>query len=237
MSKPANIKDWIIFENDDFAVVNKPAFVPSISERGKFTHTPLLDMAKKEWDDAILCHRLDRETSGAIIVAKNPEAYRHASIQFEKRLVEKTYHAIVDGQVRFENLKVDLSINTDNLANIHIDRKTGKKALTWFNSIAFFKHFTLMECKPVTGRLHQIRVHLASQNARIAGDLMYGSEVPMLSSIKRKMSGEDTALIQRFALHARSIRFKAMDNSELHIEAPYPKDFEVFLKLLNKYDV
>lgn len=236
MTKSSQLKDWILFENDNYAVINKPAFVPSVAERGKFTHVPVIDLARNEWPESTLCHRLDRETSGALIIAKNPEAYRNASIQFEKRKVVKNYHAIVDGSFHFQDLVVDLPINVDNLAKIHIDRKFGKKATTLFTSLEYFKHFTLVNCSPVTGRLHQIRVHLASQNAKIAGDVLYGSTVPMLSQIKKKMSGEDTSLIDRFALHAHDILFTDISGESIYVEAPYPKDMAVFLKLLKKYD-
>lgn len=236
MAKPLSIRDLIVFENDDYAFINKPPFVPSVAERGKFTAVPVLELAREAWPDAILCHRLDRETSGILIIAKNPEAYRHASIQFEKRKVNKVYHAIVEGRVFFENLEVNLPINTDKLNAIKIDRKTGKPALTYFHTLENFKHFSLVECRPVTGRLHQIRVHLASQNARIAGDELYGAHIPFLSEIKRKMSGTDSPLIQRFALHARSVSLALPDGNTCTVEAPYYKDFEVFLKLLHKYD-
>jgi 23S rRNA pseudouridine955/2504/2580 synthase len=77
---------------------------------------------------------------------------------------------------------------------------------------------------------------LASQNAKIAGDVLYKSIIPKLSTIKRKISGEDTDLIQRFALHAKSLEFNDLDGSRVFVETEYPKDFAVFLKLLNKYD-
>lgn len=237
MAKPLNIQDLILSETADYAFINKPPFIPSVAERGKFTAVPLIDLAKKRWPDATLCHRLDRETSGILLVAKHPEAYRHASIQFEKRKVRKVYHAIVEGRVFFDNLEVNLPINAEKLNAIRIDRKYGKTALTHFQSLEHFRHFTLVACSPVTGRLHQIRVHLASQNARIAGDLLYGGTVPMLSQIKKKMSGEDAPLIQRFALHAVSLSIHLPDGSLFSAEAPYYKDFEVFLKLLRKYDL
>ncbi len=93
-----------------------------------------------------------------------------------------------------------------------------------------------MECEPKTGRLHQIRVHLQSQNACIAGDTLYGSDIPMLSWVKRKLHGTDTPLIQRFALHAKQMRIQAPDGPDLVLEAPYSKDIEVMLKHLNKYN-
>ena len=94
----------------------------------------------------------------------------------------------------------------------------------------------MIQCRPKTGRLHQIRVHLSSQNAKISGDILYGSQIPMLSKIKRKLSGEDRPLIERFALHAYQLKFTDLDGSIQEIQAPYAKDLEVFLKLLRKYD-
>lgn len=236
MKKPGNFSDWILFENDDLVVINKPPFIPSVPERGKFTAPSVLELATEEYGNCILCHRLDRETSGALIVAKNAEAYRHISIQFEKREIKKEYHAIVEGRIFFEDFEVDLPINSEDLKNVRIDRKYGKQALTVFNTLETFKHFTLMQCFPASGRLHQIRVHLASQNAHIAGDILYGGRVWMQSEIKRKFKGEDRPMIARFALHAKKITFNLPSGDDISIEAPYANDFDVFLKLLRKYD-
>jgi 23S rRNA pseudouridine955/2504/2580 synthase len=226
----------IIAETDHWVAINKPPYVPSLPERGKYTAESVLEWSRKRWPDSILCHRIDRETSGALLIAKDAETYRHVSIQFEKRQIEKIYYAIVDGVVEFQDFWVDLPINTDNLNNIKIDKQFGKLAQTHFQTLETFRHFTLLECKPKTGRLHQIRVHLSSQNAKIAADELYGSKTPMLSLVKRKISGEDRPLIQRFALHARELVFKDLENQTISIKAEYPNDFGVFLKLLDKYD-
>ncbi len=226
----------IIAETDHWVAINKPPYVPSLPERGKYTAESVLEWSRKQWPESILCHRIDRETSGALLIAKDAETYRHVSMQFEKRQIEKIYHAIVDGVVEFQDFWVDLPINTDNLNNIKIDKQFGKLAQTHFQTLETFRHFTLLECKPKTGRLHQIRVHLSSQNAKIAADELYGSKTPMLSLVKRKISGEDRPLIQRFALHARELVFKDLENQTISIQAEYPNDFGVFLKLLDKYD-
>jgi 23S rRNA pseudouridine955/2504/2580 synthase len=226
----------IISENENWLIINKPPYIPSLPERGKYTAESVMEWARKKWADSILCHRLDRETSGCLIIAKNAEAYRHISIQFEKRQIIKRYHAVVDGKVGFNDLWVDLPINTENVLKIRIDKQNGKQAQTLFNTIQNFNHFTLIECQPKTGRLHQIRVHLASQNAKIAGDILYGSQIPKLSLIKRKFSGDDTVLMPRFALHARNLEFTDLNGEICKVQADYPKDFAVFLKLLNKYD-
>lgn len=238
--KIPQFKDLIIFENNDLIIVNKPPFLASLDDRTGMGETNILRMAKKYHADAQVCHRLDKETSGAIIIAKNPEAYRHISIQFEKRKVNKIYHAIVQGQFVFENLLVDLPILNEGNKHVSIDRAEGKRAETWFNSIKYFKHYTLVECKPVTGRMHQIRIHLATQRAAIVGDDMYKGKPVYLSSFKRgykfSKDEEEQPIMKRFALHARQLSFKDLQDNTIDITAPYPKDFEILLKLLEKHD-
>ena len=99
-------KDLIVFENEDFIVVNKPPFLATLEDRA-LNATNLLKLAKQYHPDAQACHRLDKETSGALAIAKNPEAYRHLSMQFENREVDKLYHAVVQGVHKFEDLEVD----------------------------------------------------------------------------------------------------------------------------------
>jgi len=231
------LKPHIIWQNDDYAVINKPPGIASLHERNGSGVESILEQARKVFPDPVLCHRLDRETSGALVLALNTDAHRHLAIQFEARQVSKIYHCVVEGALHFDSFRVDLPINTEDPQRIRIDRKHGKPAETVFSTLALFRHFTLMEARPLTGRMHQIRVHLASQNARIAGDVQYGGREPRLSDIKRHVKGEDTPLIRRFALHARCIGFTLPDGSFVEIEAPYPKDMEVLIKLLNRYDL
>ena len=238
--KYPNFKDLIIFEDNDYIVVTKPPFIASLDERNKAGELNILRLAKQYTGDAQVCHRLDKETSGALVIAKNGDAYRWLSIQFQKRKVNKIYHAIVDGQYQFNNLLVNLPILNEGNKNVTIDSREGKKAETYFNSLEYFKHYTLVECRPITGRMHQIRIHLASQHASIVGDEMYHGKSVFLSNIKRsyKLSKqqEEQPVMKRFALHARQINFKGLDNKEIVAEAPYPKDFATLLKLLKKFD-
>jgi 23S rRNA pseudouridine955/2504/2580 synthase len=218
--KIPKFQDLILFENPDVIVVNKPPFVSSLDER-EGGEVNMLRLAKNYWEDAQICHRLDKETSGALIFAKNPEAYRYVSIQFEKRRVKKIYHAIIEGTHVFEDLQIDLPE-------------------THFQSIKYFKHYTLVDCRPVTGRMHQIRIHLATQRASIAGDEMYKGKPVFLSAIKRGYrigkDQEELPIMKRFALHAYEVSFKTDENTQVTIHAPYPKDFETLLKLLEKFD-
>lgn len=239
--KYPNFKDLILFENDDYIVINKPPFVASLDERGGSGEVNILRLAKQYSDDAQVCHRLDKETSGAIIIAKTPEAYRSVAIQFEKRKINKTYHAVVDGQFTFNELFIDLPILNDGNKSVTIDRKEGKRAETIFNTLKNYRHYTLVECKPITGRMHQIRIHLATQRAAIAGDDMYRGKPVYLSSIKKgyrlTKDEEEQPIMKRFALHARHVVFKGLDGQDIVIEAPYPKDFATLIKLLDKFDV
>lgn len=239
--KYPNFKDLILFENDDYIVVNKPPFIASLDERTTGAEVNILRLAKQYLADAQVCHRLDKETSGAIVIAKNPEAYRSLSMQFEKRKVNKIYHAVVDGQFQFDNLFIELPILNDGNKNVTIDRAEGKRAETYFNSIKYFKHYTLVECKPITGRMHQIRIHLATQRAAICGDDMYKGKPVFLSALKKgyrlSKDEEEQPIMKRFALHAKHIVFKGLDGQDISVEAPYPKDFTTLLKLLNKFDV
>jgi 23S rRNA pseudouridine955/2504/2580 synthase len=238
--KLPNFKESIIFENDDVVVVNKPPFISSLDERegGEFS---MLRLAKQYTSDAQVCHRLDKETSGCLIIAKNPAAYRLVSMQFERRKVKKIYHAVVNGTHQFNHLEVNLPILNLGNKNVAISRQEGKAALTLFHSIKFYKNYTLIECQPVTGRMHQIRIHLASQRAAIAGDDMYGGQPVLLSKIKRGYrlgkDQDELPIMKRFALHAKEVTFKINEEEEITVAAPYPKDFATLIKLLDKFDV
>ncbi|MGV3507945.1 MAG: RluA family pseudouridine synthase [Sphingobacteriaceae bacterium] len=237
--KIPKFKELVLFENDDIIVVNKPPFISSLDER-EGGELSMLRLAKQYSEDAQVCHRLDKETSGCLIIAKNPAAYRLVSMQFERRKVKKVYHAVVNGTHQFNQLTVNLPILNLGNKNVAISRQEGKPAETIFNSIKFYKNYTLIECQPITGRMHQIRIHLASQRAAIAGDDMYGGQSVFLSNIKRGYrlgkDQEELPIMKRFALHAKEVTFKINDIDEITVNAPYPKDFATLLKLLDKFD-
>lgn len=231
--------DLIVFENDDYIIINKPPHVASLDERTADRSQSILRLAKEYHADAQLGHRLDKETSGALAIAKNPDAYRHIAMQFEHREVVKRYHAVVNGVHDFENISVYLPIAQvrDGTA-VRIDREKGKIAETIFNTLHAYRSSTLVECMPITGRMHQIRVHLMCLKAPIVNDATYGGEPLYLSQIKRKFNlkqgTEELPLIQRVALHAHSLTFTMLSNEPVTFEAPYPKDFDVLVKQLEK---
>lgn len=234
-----NFKDLILFENEDYIVINKPPHVASINERTADKSVSILRMAKEYSPDAQAAHRLDKETSGALALAKNPAAYRHLAMQFEYREVTKRYHAVVNGVHDFDSISVFLPIAPLNDGTaVKIDRQKGKAAETIFFTLKAFRKHTLVECLPITGRMHQIRVHLQCLKAPIVCDPTYGGKDVYLSELKKnfnlKQETEEQPIMRRVALHAHSLSFKGLNGELIKVEAPYPKDFGVLVKLLEK---
>lgn len=238
--KNLNIEELLIFENDNYLVINKPPFVPSLDERTADRSHNILRMAKEKFGDIQLCHRLDKETSGALVIAKNPAAYRNLAMQFEHREVQKDYHAIVNGVHDFESISVFLPIAPlkDGTA-VKIDKLKGKMAETVFFTLKKYHRHTLVRCVPITGRMHQIRIHLQCLKAPIVCDPTYGGDYIFLSQIKRKFNlkqeTEELPLIKRVALHAHSITFQDLDENMISVTAPYPNDFEVLIEKLDRF--
>jgi RluA family pseudouridine synthase len=230
-----DFSESILFEDNDFVLINKPPFISTLADRHDKVN--LLALARGYATDAQVCHRLDKDTSGVLAIAKNPEAYRHMSIQFEKRTVVKVYHAIVDGIQNFKDTLVDEPILKQEDGTVKISRRDGKPAQTYFTSLKSFRAHTLVECRPVTGRMHQIRIHLATQRASITGDEMYGGKPFLLSSIKKrafnlKKGTEEVSFMKRMALHAFSLEFDDLSGTRQNVVAPYPKDFQALVRQL-----
>lgn len=232
-------KDLIVFENANYLAINKPPYISTLEDRND--PLDILKLARDYHPEAQTCHRLDKETSGVLVIAKHPEAYRHFAIQLEKRQVKKVYHSVINGIHEFENLEADEPIYSTN-SKSRVDHREGKPALTLISTLETFRYHTLVKCFPVTGRLHQIRVHLAFHKASICCDPMYGGAFIYLSQLKRnftlaKSKEEEQPLIQRVALHAHTIAFRdfGVDDQIISVDAPYPKDFAVLVKQLRKY--
>jgi 23S rRNA pseudouridine955/2504/2580 synthase len=237
-----NFEDIILFENEDFLVVNKPPGLATLDERTPDRGQSLLRMAKEYNPNLQAAHRLDKETSGALAFAKSPEAYRHLAMQFENREVTKRYHAVSGGIHDLDSISVYLPIHPlNNGTAVKIDRVKGKAAETIFNSLKIYRGFTLIECIPISGRMHQIRIHLSCLKAPIVNDAQYGGKPVYLSELKRKFNlkkfTEELPIMQRVALHAYSLRFSLMNGEDVQIQAPYPKDFAVLVNLLDKYGI
>jgi RluA family pseudouridine synthase len=233
-SSKFRFEEAILFEDSDFILINKPPFISTLEDRQDSVN--ILALAREYEADAQVCHRLDKDTSGVLAIARHPEAYRHLSMQFENREVTKIYHAVADGIHNFVDQLVDAPILKQNDGTVKISR-SGKDAQTYFSTLQAFKAHTLVECRPITGRMHQIRIHLARLGASITGDSLYGGKPFFVSEIKRgfnlKKLTDEEPLVKRMALHAQSLQFLLMDGKNCSIEAPYTKDFQALIRQLS----
>lgn len=187
-------------------------------------------------------HRLDRETSGIILLAKSKEALVHLANQFGAEKPEKRYFAIVHGVPREDAFTVDAKVaaHPTRVGVMRISAKEGKRSLTEFRIRKRYLGVTAVECLPRTGRTHQIRVHLQSVDCPIIGDRVYGGGPLWLSELKRHYrvgKGKDERpLLDRVALHAEMlVVVHPMTGETVRIECPLPRDLRVALKYLDKY--
>ncbi|MCR4789951.1 MAG: RluA family pseudouridine synthase [Treponemataceae bacterium] len=223
-----------IYSDDDIVVFNKASGLLVAGDRYD-KDAPRLDLlAEKEFGSLMAVHRIDKDTSGLIVYARNPEAHKNLSMQFENREVKKTYHAIVYGRPAWKEHKVDLPLlaDGDDRHRTVINKRYGKKAETEFRLIGTCGQFSWIEAKPLTGRTHQIRVHLGESQLSIVCDPLYGGNTKpiRLSEIKRNWKGdvfEERPLMNRLALHAYEISFTHPSSGEIvTFNAPYSKDME-----------
>lgn len=241
-----NIDYSIIYSDSDFIVLNKRSGILIAQDRYN-PDAPRLDtLAEQEFGKIYAVHRIDKDTSGLIVYARTAEAQKNLSMQFEKRLVHKTYHALVYGHPVWQNLHVDLKLKPDGDAKHRtvVDKKFGKPSETDFICLGNCGPYSWIEAHPKTGRTHQIRVHLQANGLSIVCDPLYsGNQKPVrLSEIKKKWNGDETEerpLLSRLALHAYKIEFTHPTTGEsVSFTAPYPKDMDATRKQLAKiYDV
>ena len=236
----------VIYSDDDIVVLNKRSGVLIAADRYD-PDVPRLDLlAEKEFGRLYAVHRIDKDTSGIIIYARTPEAQRTLSMEFEKREVNKTYHALVYGHPMWQELTVDAALQPDGDARHRtvVSKRYGKPSKTDFRLIGNCGPYSWIEAKPITGRTHQIRVHLADKGFSIVCDPLYGgNQKPVrLSEIKKRWNGdeeEERPLLKRLGLHAYKIEFTHPTSGEkVSFTAPYPKDMEATRKQLAKiFDV
>ena len=233
--KGKKFSDLIIHEDEDFLVINKPPFVSTLEDRND--HQNILILARQYHEAAKVCHRLDKETSGLLVIAKHLNAYKYFSKLLEQRDVHKLYHAIVAGRQEISEEELDFPIYTSSNRS-RVDLRQGKPSITLIRTLHIYKAHTLLACMPFTGRMHQIRVHLAHVGLPIAGDDFYGGDPVYLSQIKKGYkTGKfrvEQPLMPRMALHAQRLNFVALNGEKLQLEAPYPKDFTATLNQFAK---
>ena len=208
----------ILYEDDDVIVVNKPSGLLTHAKGGLSDEPTVAEIIRQKTSFATdtdrpgIVHRLDRDTSGLLIVAKNPESAAHLQRQFAERTAKKTYVAITDGKPKLNAAKIDLPIgrNPSAPSTFRID-PNGKSAQTTYHVLVENDAQSLVELKPTTGRTHQLRVHLAHLNAPILGDRVYGK-----SSNCRMM------------LHAQKLEITLPSGERKVFEAIVPDEFKRF---------
>ena len=224
------MEDAILFENDHMLVVNKPAGIAVHGGSGlDFGLIEVLRAARPQSKFLELVHRLDRDTSGLIMVAKKRSALRFLQDELRQKKIRKHYHALVAGQWPESVKKVKEPLLRFELKSgerrVRVDA-AGKESLTLYRCLSEFSGYSLVEASPVTGRTHQIRVHSAWAGHPIAGDDKYMDDVSLKAF--RSAGGE------RLMLHARALEFRLPVSGEpMRLEAPYDK---AFAKLIEKLD-
>ena len=210
-----NVDLPILYEDDDVIVVNKPSRLLTHAKGGLSDEPTVAEIIRPKTSFATdtdrpgIVHRLDRDTSGLLIIAKNPESAAHLQRQFAERTAKKTYIAITDGKPKLNAAKIDLPIgrNPSAPSTFRID-PNGKPAQTTYHVLAENDTQSLVKLKPTTGRTHQLRVHLAHLNAPILGDRVYGK-----SSDYRMM------------LHAQKLEITLPSGERKVFEAAIPDEF------------
>lgn len=229
--RPESLPLDVVYEDEYLLVVNKPAgmvvhpaarVVSGTLVNALLAHCPqVADVGGP--DRAGIVHRLDRETSGLIVVAKNPETHASLQRQFKRRLVRKTYVALVEGQVSPREGIIEVPIGRDpkDRTRMAVSR-TGRPAITQYRVVEVFPQYTLLEVRPHTGRTHQIRVHLAWLGYPVVGDRVYGRR-------------RQTLLPDRHFLHARELAFThPVTGEKLTLSAPLPPELTALLNQLRR---
>lgn len=253
----------VLYEDDEVLVVEKPSGLPVEPERWERGNAclsgGLLQLALQRSDvepeapdrpaeglgfRPRIVHRIDKETSGAVLVAKTLESERRLREAFSSRDVHKAYFALVEGEYPLpdgEQDIIDRPIGPDlrKSGRMRIDEDEGKPSQTRVRVEERFAGYTLLRCEPITGRTHQIRVHLAAEGFPLAVDKVYGRRNELkLSELKRnyhpKPGRAETPLIDRLTLHAKELGFPDSGDGMHKVEAPLPKDFQRVLKQLAK---
>ena len=229
-ASPEDIPLRVLYEDDDVVAIDKPAGMVVHAGAGVRAGTLVNALVHRfgalsslggELRPGIV-HRLDRYTSGVLLVAKNDAAHRGLAAQFAARQVEKTYLALVHGTVKHEEGRIERPIARDPRARVRMTARLerGRSASTWYRVQQRFPRFTLLEVRIGTGRTHQIRVHLSSIGHPVAGDRLYGAPA--------KIDGLPP--LGRYFLHAHRIRFRRPSTGEeIAVESPLPQELSEWM--------
>lgn len=234
------LDEHIIFQNDDFIAINKPSGLLTIPDReGK--DVSLKSLLKAKFGEIFTVHRLDRDTSGVVVFAFNERMHKHLSQQFEARETSKIYNGLVLGKpAETEGVINEPIAEHPNKKGLMTVWRKGKESITEYNVLESYRHYSWMQFKILTGRTHQIRVHMKFLGHPVVCDALYGDGKPVLvSGIKSKYNlseaeFEERPILNRLALHSSQLKFKGMTGEEFNLEAPLPKDLRATINQLNK---
>jgi 23S rRNA pseudouridine955/2504/2580 synthase/23S rRNA pseudouridine1911/1915/1917 synthase len=220
--------------------VNKPSGVLTIPDReGK--ELSLKQILQKKYGSIFTVHRIDRETSGIVVFAKNEQTHRHLSLQFESRETRKIYNGLVLGvpaQVA-ATINEPIAEHPVKKGMMSVWRK-GKESITEYETLQSFRFYSWMQFHILTGRTHQIRVHMKHIGNPVVCDPLYGDGKPVfISQFKHKYrlsqnELEERPVLNRLALHAAQLSFKGINGDGYNLEAPLPKDLKAVLQQLGK---
>jgi len=211
----------IIHVDEHLLVVDKPAGLPVLPDGWEKDAPYLVKLLEEDFGKVWIVHRLDKITSGVMVFARDAESHRALSMQFENHEAEKTYHAILEGNPKWDEktAKHPLRANVGHKHRTMVDDKNGKPSETRFGILKRYQAAALVEAKPVTGRTHQVRVHAYALGHPLMGDILYG--------------GKESNIIQRPALHAHSLTIThPYTKQRMAFPSEYPQDFATALKLL-----
>jgi RluA family pseudouridine synthase len=257
LSSPETSEFWeipVLFEDDALLVVDKPSRLLSSPDRYDPARPNLMRLLHQgiergsPWAISrnltylMNVHRLDFETSGIMVLTKSKPVLTLLADQFGTAKPIKGYAAIVHGGPEEDQFEIDASLapHPRNPAVMRVDPKSGKKSRTAFSVLKRFRGYALLECRPLTGRTHQIRVHAQYAGFPLVGDRTYGGSPLLLSDIKRaykpKANQPEKPLMGRVALHAERLEFAHPVSGDLvKIQSPRPRDFQVSLKYLAQF--
>lgn len=247
--RPENIPLEILFEDDDLVVINKPPGMVVHPARGHWSGT-LASALQFHFGSTLstaggpsrpgIVHRLDRDTSGVILVARSDLAHAKLSRQFAQRTIEKEYYALVSGVPLRDRDVIDCPIGfhphqREKMAIRHDDLES-RPAQTFFEVTERFAGFAALRLIPKTGRTHQIRVHLSHIGCPVLCDKQYGGRSQITRGEIRRDTADQQILLDRQALHARRLKFEhPHDGRSLIIEAPIPADMQAVLDELRAH--
>ena len=237
----------VLYEDADVLAIDKPVGLPVVPDPCSLEARLLNGLLHYAQNDSpqpcrrvYVVHRLDKETSGVLLVAKNLAAARWLSTAFETRQVHKEYLAVVRGEVAQAEGEIDEPIAQHTRGRMRLRKRRGKRALSRYRVVERFRGYTLVEVRPLTGRQHQVRLHCSAIGHPLAVDPLYGGGTALfLSEIKRdyrpKKGRPEAPVMARLTLHAHRIEAPRPDGTALAVEAPIPPDLARLLRTLRKY--